>query len=937
MLKWFKVLIKWLESESGAELYTLTELHSKMVEFSDGDDVYTIKRLKQKLQEHYKEHIFFANVEGRENVVCFKNMAKYIINEKWQSSRDSMEDKAEWIVSTAAKIIRDGIREKIYDCKSYPANEDIASISQSSQWVPHHLQTFLKLIVISEVKQNSIGHAIVQASRPRSVIAPIMFGVGIEMDHVFGSKWLINELSHLGFSISYDEVVKYKQSVIQSETLENLLSEYIPGTFTQWVADNVDHNIVSLDGQGSFHGMGIIAVSSPKDAVPLQTRARVIPRLPRITANEVVKDKGLTIMPYMGHAKRALSSIIYDPILHLQVPYTLQPDVSSDLIWHAGWLACGAGAPRPSWSGFMQHVFSYEGHAKSEVLFLPIVDLNPSNETCIYSTLLYIENQALQLGIPVPCVTFDQPLWIKAIEIIKTKSLKIVCRLGGFHTMMSFVGSIGSVMKGSGLEEALETAYGPNAVTQMMSGKAISRALRGHFLVEGALVNKLMSALLPCELESNLVCFESEGDSGPDNVDKENSNGALKLNSNEVCKICEFYQGFQEGSMSISEIAESAEVLKLEECLVKHKALLAEQSPTAKLWLQYIEYIETLKLFIRAERSGNWSLHLVAVTRMLNLFAATGHINYAKSARLYLQLMLELPKNFPWLHEMFINQGFHAVRRSSRYWAGLWTDLVIEQVMMRSIKSRGGLTRGRGITESVRLQWILSMHKCAGIHEAMTTMTDMKTKASEQHIELGRSRCERDFQDLLKIQEWFDEHEPFDVKEVKLRSLSSGLTTTEGDGINPDKVEEVGLKIQMQLDGLHVAEASIKRRDHIKPLADLKPGIQVDQQKLNINPVILFSRLIAIVQREEDMSPYFDYELTAFPTSLFKDNLMRKSVKAQLAKSLTDSVDSSEHRRQVMHVLDGGALLHRVKWGKKLSYQEVAKQYVSYVLVLFQY
>jgi len=101
----------------------------------------------------------------------------------------------------------------------------------------------------------------------------------------------------------------------------------------------------------------------------------------------------------------------------------------------------------------------------------------------------------------------------------------------------------------------------------------------------------------------------------------------------------------------------------------------------------------------------------------------------------------------------------------------------------------------------------------------------------------------------------------------------------------------------MQLDGSNMAETSIKRRDHIKPLADLKPGIQVDHQKLNINPIILFSRHITIVQREEDMSPYFDYKLTAFPTSLFKDNFMRKSVKAQLAKSLTDSMDSSEHRR----------------------------------------
>ena len=47
MLQWFELLIQWLESESGAELYTLTELHSKMTELSDGSGVYTIKRMKQ--------------------------------------------------------------------------------------------------------------------------------------------------------------------------------------------------------------------------------------------------------------------------------------------------------------------------------------------------------------------------------------------------------------------------------------------------------------------------------------------------------------------------------------------------------------------------------------------------------------------------------------------------------------------------------------------------------------------------------------------------------------------------------------------------------------------------------------------------------------------------------------------------------------------------
>jgi len=97
---------------------------------------------------------------------------------------------------------------------------------------------------------------------------PILFGLGVEIDHVFGSKWLISQLSRLGFSISYDEVVRYKQSVIQSENSDSLIAEYLPGAFTQWVADNVDHNLATLDGQGTFHGMGIIAVSTTNQDHP---------------------------------------------------------------------------------------------------------------------------------------------------------------------------------------------------------------------------------------------------------------------------------------------------------------------------------------------------------------------------------------------------------------------------------------------------------------------------------------------------------------------------------------------------------------------------------------------------------------------------------------------------------------------------------------------
>ena len=166
-------------------------------------------------------------------------------------------------------------------------------------------------------------------------------------------------------------------------------------------------------------------------------------------------------------------------------------------------------------------------------------------------------------------------------------------------------------------------------------------------------------------------------------------------------------------------------------------------------------------------------------------------------------------------------------------------DLTIEQVMMKSIKSRGGLTSGRGLTETVCLQWVYSMHKCAAIHSSMTTLTGLNHHTSDQHVDLGTSRSNRDFYDLNSIQQWFDQHEPFDLTEERLRSLSSGLRAADDDHINCDKVEEIGAKIQEKLDGLRIPDASIKRNNHIQSLNHLYPAIQIDKQKIHFNPCIL--------------------------------------------------------------------------------------------------
>ena len=508
MLVWFNSLCTWLESGSDTELYTIDELHAQMRAIAGNGEVYGVKRLKQRLQERYGDHVMFAEMQGRKNFLCFRNMANYIINDKWYSDRnDDATNDAYRIIDAAAKVFEQRLGES-FSKDEYPSVGDITDIDKGRDCLTPSLNALLARLIPSNcMKQVSIGQAIIQAMRPKTAMTPILFGLGIETDRVFGSKWLVDEPFRLGFSISYDEVILFKQSVVLGENLQTLMPPS-DRKFTQWVSDNADHNNRTLTGEGTFHGMGTIAIYS-EDSQSTSIVSR-IKRKAKVTTDELVTGRGVHVCPFAGPHTAALSRIIFDPILTLQCPNILLPDVFySNLLWQTAWLFNREKLPVPNWSGFMQHIFQAgdgDPVEKAGVLILPIIDLSPSDNTRIYSNLLYIQEQASRLNLPTVCVTLYQPIWLKAIEIVKAKEMtKGVLRLGGFHLLMSACGSVFKMMKGSGIEEALEEAYGPNAVTQMTSGKAIAIALRGLFLVDAALSTKLVTALQPTgEVNTNL-------------------------------------------------------------------------------------------------------------------------------------------------------------------------------------------------------------------------------------------------------------------------------------------------------------------------------------------------------------------------------------------------------------------------------------------------
>ena len=282
-----------------------------------------------------------------------------------------------------------------------------------------------------------------------------------------------------------------------------------------------------------------------------------------------------------------------------------------------------------------------------------------------------MQSQPKKFNVKEPSIRFDHPLWFKALEIITAKELKVAPLLSDFDMLMSFCGSIGTIVSGSGIERVFQNIYGENAAKHILIGKAVSRANRAHIVTRSALMIILYEFSL------------AKDDSSVDLGDIKNLYERV-ISKDETC------------------VFENNSLQNLSLLVEEGKTELRGQSHKPKLRLQYIDYVEICRLFIYAleQLTGNC---IFLTSKMLNLFAATGHVHYVKCSRIYLQMKVNLEHTHPWFYQRFAVEGLFVVRRSERFWAGLWPDLTIEQIMMRALKSRGGLTLGSSFTESVRI------------------------------------------------------------------------------------------------------------------------------------------------------------------------------------------------------------------------------------------
>ena len=160
---------------------------------------------------------------------------------------------------------------------------------------------------------------------------------------------------------------------------------------------------------------------------------------------------------------------------------------------------------------------------------------------------------------------------------------------------------------------------------------------------------------------------------------------------------------------------------------------------------------------------------------MTDLFVATGHIHYSKSARLNAQTIV-----------LTYQSNTHG------YISNFLKRVVIQDVLAVAIGPVHGLilSQSRSLCDAS----MHTMYRCSEIHNPMLELTGNANKTSKQHCELGVARITRDLKDLQIIHIWFTENYSF-LEKAELMFISTGLTAPQDSDTNCDKASETSAKI----------------------------------------------------------------------------------------------------------------------------------------------
>ena len=240
------------------------------------------------------------------------------------------------------------------------------------------------------------------------------------------------------------------------------------------------------------------------------------------------------------------------------------------------------------------------------------------------------------------------------------------------------------------------------------------------------------------------------------------------------------------------------------------------------------------------------------------------------------------------------------------------------------------------MSEHQRALWTMSSTVSSSYNLAMQELTMNSYTTGEQHKEFSTSRINRDEADLEKVAVKLDSYSPFS-SDKSLRNIITGVNANED--VNVQNLFAIGNDTVKMMDGQSVFSYTHKRSWKVKTLAS-SMAVKVVEDR-TIDPALLFQRFLVVSQTGDlQLDEVMSYELCPYPTSLFEaKNTLRPPDKPQLAEAIRNHVTTKSEDAVTQrvpgtdhYVLDGGSLLHRLKWTEGCTYSSIAENYATFTV-----
>ena len=242
---------------------------------------------------------------------------------------------------------------------------------------------------------------------------------------------------------------------------------------------------------------------------------------------------------------------------------------------------------------------------------------------------------------------------------------------------------------------------------------------------------------------------------------------------------------------------------------------------------------------------------------------------------------------------------------------------------MRILKTSGGMTHGRGISDSTLTKWVHALPHCVPLCDALEKFTGVHTVTSEQHKDLRTSTQAKYKKDYDAFVQWLQAHPPFaGYQPDRLVSISTGVVADAS--VNCDNAVQIGQAAAFKIAGKQFTEVTLHRNDRVKTMGD-KNSINIRGQATVLNPTLFFNRITCVLKTSSDMEQFMSYELAPQPPSLFHGGVMRKPTKSALGTLLKPyaPVQANIPNNNCQFVIDGDHLLHSVIWPQPSTYNGV--------------